>query len=471
MANGEDRFNQFLNFFGLPQADNEYRPEVGPLRPYPMGPSPSERQIAPGITAVAGPMMNVSQELGTYTPNYLIDQAANPSSPITGVEFPDGLKVQGSFVPPPPPVTTQGPMGPAPSTTAQPTSAEVAEGLVTQLPYRQQLNGLNAPLQPVSPIPQPTGQTTNQPGGFNQFIRSPSFRYMLGRLAQVFGARDQTGIGFQLGQFASEAAMSSAYANYLQRLQAGEAPQNIKGPDVDILLPELRQQAVQLQQAQQALGLQERRVAVEEKQPGLRQQEIDIAADRNRLAEATELTREEKQSLAQAELSAAEGRSWIANRYLRVNEVTIFDTKTGKIIQTPAGPGGGGSGAFQIGNFKDIPDYVVGDFLNDAVASWKAANDPEGKYDKLRVLTEVFQSDPNGGSPNWQKVFAQLPPEKQEEFRQRMGQYVGLAFQGLHPSFGFSIGGPQPAQQTTPSPAGGTQPTINPTTGKVQTRF
>lgn len=81
-------------------------------------------------------------------------------------------------------------------------------------------------------------------GKLGEALATPTLQSALGQAAMALGAKTE-GFGFQLGKGVVSAAEGQMYQSYVARLQAGESPAEITGPDVALLSPQLRLQAMQ----------------------------------------------------------------------------------------------------------------------------------------------------------------------------------------------------------------------------------
>lgn len=449
MAKRSNRIFSSLSRFGLIKDSNPPDQNLGNKNlANALDPKRLERPVEgfPGVTAISSKAVSKPQA-PTLNPLELVNQVSDPNNALTGVSLPDGTQIQGSFVPP---------------ASEQPTGVQTTPGTVPQAPAPPAATAppvrptLNQPLQTVLPQqPATTTPFTAGETGFldkvNQFVGNPTIRFALARFGQALSANNPKSVGFQLGQLGQELAQGQVYTEYLQELLQKRDPSKITDPKFNILSPELKAQAQKILTGIQAQENVKTQQSIQEKN-------VDSVIDLRAKQAAGILTAQEQKDIADARNATSLKIGEFNSRFLRVNDQHVLDLKTLDDIKVP--PGTQPSQNIPASIVGQVPQFVVANFLHDAVLGWLKKNDPEGKLNlsEAQIISQAF-GNINSPSFKWQAVFDNLTPEKKAEFRQQVLQFMVQQRAGITPAESFGLSGPQNAPNPAPG-QGGSKSTV-----------
>ena len=279
-------------------------------------------------------------------------------------------------------------------------------------------------------------------GRLGEFLMRPDVQEFLGELASALGTRGNYKTwGAQLGDQIAKDAHAKIYGKYLSALQSGQSPDEVNAnPEFAVLTPQERALAAQQMLAKQRVGIEQQR-----------------ANTYDRLAQAQingTLSAEDKKKLEEIRIATQAKIGEMAHHYLRLNQMQYLDVKTGEVFTVPGGDLSKlkGEGSINASVSKLLNDQTATLFLDKALENYRASLPPNQQktYDKLKVLTQVFNYDPANGTIAWEKVFNFLSDEEKTKFAQELIRMSSVTQAGYPPSVAFASSPLIPA----PSPEG-----------------
>jgi len=382
-------------------------------------PFPEEIQISPGVSTVGGKRVpsTTMESKDALTPREtrtLIDEIRDMSSGLSEIRLPDGTVVKGI------------------------TPDKVATQAVTQ-PVAGAVPTVGG--QQVAGQQETAGGFLSQVGNF---LGSPEFQYLAGRVAQAI-VPDQThgvnvagGVGAQLG-------INRAYGEYSKRLASGESFDSLEQDRTfNILPPELKAQALR-----DVLSVAREGVTREYTQALTKQAEAVTAGQLTREDILRNRAIDDAVRLKVAQIGD--------NNWMNIGQGHVFNIDTGEIVKAyDYQTGGSGVGNLNASDYRLFNEYTTGVFLPLAMANKRREIVQQQGESAAQVadLTRYFRNE--DGSTNFQAIMNYLTDSQRQQFAQDLNQYTFNAMQGLPPTTTFLT------QQA------GIKTVVNPETGQTE---
>lgn len=290
-------------------------------------------------------------------------------------------------------------------------------------------SALSAPSQQVS-------ATLEQPERSPSFVQnalaeltSPRGRVILGQLAQAVTGERPDSFGYLAGQLGIDLAQRDAAQQFREAVKLGQRPDD---RILQALTPEQRAGILAEAQAEKEFQLKERQVALDEKvgaaTTDLRKAQTEAIPVDQQLQREQLTSRENIAQLeAATRLKVAEISN--ENKYMRINNTTAFNFKTGEVVNfaDPSNPSGVGN--IKSADYKQFLDLVTGEFLP-TVWDQNSERLKALGYSSLKQLTDAM-TDPETGTVVFQQVLAQLPEQERVNFAEAFSQYVTAEQSGI----------------------------------------
>lgn len=335
---------------------------------------PNELSIAPGITAPGGKQVTPPPEkgIGSNRTNQLLNSVINPVEGVKRIKLPDGTEIEG----------------------------------ITPADIQQNIANANTAISNSN-----ASKTPESAGGFLDFLGSPTFGYITGKLAQAVAPYSP---GIQAaGGLGADLAKNQIANEYTQAVKTGEGLDN---PRFNILSQDEKQKAVE------GLLAQRRQTALEEV--------YSAQAEQARATAAGTLTRTEKLDLeAQDRASKLEIAQIGDNNWMNIGQGYVFNIDTGTVkkaynYQT----GGSGTGTdIKSADYNQFMQLTASTYLPKAKANYLATLSPQER--ELQRFTDIFKEQ--DGSINFSRVMENLTDEERVNFASDLGKYAQAVGQGI----------------------------------------
>ena len=346
--------------------------------------NPNEVEVAPGVSTVGGrkvPTPDQKPALSGKETRDLINEVRTMSSGLSEIRLPDGTTVKGI----------------TPDKMAQLVQPTEPQAVTADREVESYLQEKKA------------GDFLTQAGNF---LSSPQFQYLAGRIAQAIVPQQWHGVNVA-GGLGAELATNRVYDAYVKALSSGATPDMLEqDKSFNILPPELKSQALKdVLTTQREAVTRDYTRALTEESIGRR---------------AGQLTREDilrNQAIDDAvRLKVAQIGD---NNWMNVGQGYVFNIDTGQVVKAyDYQTGGSGIGNLNSSDYRLFNEYAVAPFIKLAEANKRREVVAQQGESAAQVvdLSRFFRNE--DGSTNYHAVMNYLSDEQRGSFANALNQYT-----------------------------------------------